>query len=127
MLEHLIQSRIVKPQPSVIRLGIGARPVEWMVAAVDFRKALNSSGLNVNLGWEIYCKWRRWFSGGIIIRNGFAHESPTDLSSGQAKDKLSIGIGLILGESHWDYTLARPLDSSPLRKATHMLSSSIRF
>ena len=127
MLEHLIQSRIVKPQPSAIRLGIGARPVKWMAAAVDFQKALSGSGVNVNVGWEIHHRWSRWFSGGIIVRNGFAHESSTDLSAGPAKDKLTIGIGLILGDSHWDYTLVRPLDSSPLRKATHMLSSRIGF
>ena len=127
MLEHLIQSRIVNPQPSAIRLGIGARPIEWLAAAIDFRKALNKSGLDVNLGWEIHYEWRRWFSGGIIVRNGFAHESSTNSPSEQTKDKLSIGIGLILGESHWDYTLVRPLDDSPLHQARHMLSSSTKF
>ena len=81
----------------------------------------------MNLGWEIYYKWHRWFSGGIIVRNGFAHEPAKDSSSGQTKDKLSIGIGLILGESHWDYTLVKPLDNSSLRKAAHMFSSTVRF
>jgi len=127
MLEHLIQSRIVKPQPSGIRLGIGAKPTEWIVAAIDFQKALDKSGLNVNLGWEICFEWRRWFSGGIMIRNGFAHESPKGVSASQTRDKLSIGIGLLLGDSCWDYTLVKPLDDSPVSRATHMFSSSVRF
>jgi hypothetical protein len=127
MLEHLIQTRIVEPQPAGIRFGIGARPRSWISAAIDLQKTLKKSGLNANLGWEVCYKWQRWFSGGIIVRNGLAHESPTGLSSGNTKNKLSVGIGLILGDSHWDYTLIKPLDDSPLRKAAHMLSSSIRF
>jgi hypothetical protein len=122
MLDHLIQRRIVDPQPSKIRLGIGATPRKWLIAAFDLQKALGDSGLNVNLGWEACYRWRRWFSGGIMIRNGFAHES-----SNGTKDKLSIGIGLVLGGSHWDYTLVKPLDSSPIRKAAHMFSSTTRF
>ena len=122
MLDHLIQRRIVNPEPSKIRFGIGAMPKKWLVAALDFQKALGNSGLNVNLGWEVSYRWQRWFSGGIMIRNGFTHES-----SNGAKDKLSIGIGLVLGESHWDYTLVKPLDGSPLHKAAHMFSSTTRF
>ncbi|MFC1713378.1 hypothetical protein ACFL6S_06915 [Candidatus Poribacteria bacterium] len=127
VLEHLIQRRIVKPQPTRIRLGIGARPTRWIVTAIDLQKSLDDSGLNVNLGWEVSYKWNRGFSGGIMIRNGFAHESLGGLSSNKTKDKLSIGIGLILGESHWDYTLVKPLDSSSIRKAAHMFSSTVRF
>ena len=127
VLEHLIQRRIVRPQPAGIRLGVGARPTEWMTAAIDICKSLDTSGLDVNLGWEISYKWNRWFSGGIMIRNGFAHESPGDSSLNKTKDKLSMGIGLVLGESHWDYTLVKPLDSSPILEATHMFSSTVRF
>ena len=127
MLEHLIQRRVVKPQPTCVRIGVGARPAKWIVAAIDLQKSLDDSGLNVNLGWEISYRWQRGFSGGIMIRNGFAHESPGDRSSNKTEDKLSIGIGLILGESHWDYTLVKPLDSSPIRKAAHMFSSTVRF
>lgn len=127
VLEHLIQRRVVRPQPAGIRLGVGARPTEWMIAGIDIRKSLDTSGLDVNLGWEISYRWNRWFSGGVMVRNGFSHESPGDSSLNKTKDKLSIGIGLILGESHWDYTLVKPLDSSPILEATHMFSSTVRF
>ncbi len=127
ILEHLIQRRIVKPQPTGIRLGLGARPTEWLAAAIDLQRSLDDSGIKINLGWEVSYRWQRGFSGGIMIRNGFAHESPRDLSSNRTKDKLSIGIGVILGESHWDYTLVKLLDSSPISKATHMFSSTVRF
>ena len=122
MLDHLTQRRIVDPEPSRITFGIGAMPKKWLVAALDLQKVLGNSGLNVNLGWEVCYRWQRWFSGGIAIRNGFAHES-----SSEAKDNLSIGIGLVLGGSHWDYTLVKPLDGSPIRKAGHMFSSTTRF
>ena len=65
--------------------------------------------------------------GGIVIRNGFSHELPTEEPSSQTKNKLSVGISLILGESHWDYTLVKPLDDAPLSQAIHMLSSSVGF
>ena len=122
ILDHLIQRRIVNPEPSRITFGIGAKPKEWLVAALDFQKALDNSGLNVNLGWEACYRWQRWFSGGIMIRSGFARQA----SSG-TKDNLSIGIGLVLGDSHWDYTLVKPLDSSPIHKAAHIFSSATRF
>lgn len=122
MLDHLFQQRIVNRESSQIRLGIGAKPTKWLAAALDLQRVLGNSGLSVNLGWEVCYRWQRWFSGGIMIRNGFAHES-----SNGAKDKLSIGIGLVLGGSHWDYTLVKPLDSSPIRKAAHMFSSTTRF
>jgi len=127
VLEHLFQRRVVRPQSAGIRLGVGARPTKWMTAAIDVRKSLDTSGLDVNLGWEVSYRWDRWFSGGIMIRNGFAHESSEDSSLNKTKDKLSVGIGLILGESHWDYALIKPLDSSPIFEATHMFSSTVRF
>ena len=119
MLDHLIQRRIINAQPSSVILGIGARPKDWLVAAFDIQKLLADSGLNVSLGWEIHYEWQRWFSGGITIRNGFTHES--------SEDRLSLGIGLVLGGSHWDYTLVKPLDGSNIYKAEHMLSSTTRF
>jgi len=119
MLDHLTQRRIVDPEPSRIIFGIGAMPTSWLVAGLDFQKALGNSGLDVNLGWEVCYRWQRWFSGGITVRNGFAHE--------EAKDKLSIGIGLVLGGSHWDYTLVKTLDGSPMYKAAHIFSSTTRF
>jgi hypothetical protein len=122
MLDHLIQRRIVNPQPCRIRFGLGARSGEWLIASLDLQKALDNGGLNVNIGGEALCKWHRWFSGGIMVRSGFAHES-----SSETKDRISIGLGLILGDSHWDYALVKPLDDSPIRKATHMLSSTTRF
>ena len=127
MLDHLIQTRVVKPEPSRIRLGIGANPKEWLVAALDLQKTLDNSGPNVNLGWEIHYRWERWFSGGITIRNGYAHESSNELSSSKAKDKLSIGIGLALGNSYWNYTLVKPIDDSPISEALHMFSSTTIF
>jgi len=119
MLDHLIQRRLVNAQPSSIRLGVGAVPTDWLVAALDLQKVLADGGLNVNLGWEVHYEWQRWFSGGITFRNGFSHES--------SEDKLSIGISLVLGGSHWDYTLVKPLDGSPIYEAAHMLSSTTRF
>jgi len=119
MLDHLIQRRIINAQPSSIRIGIGAVPTDWLVAGFDLQKVLADGGLNVNLGWEVHYEWQRWFSGGITIRNGFTHES--------SKDKLSVGIGLTLGGSHWDYTLVKPLDGSHIGRATHMFSSTTRF
>ena len=115
----------IRREPSRIRLGIGAMPKEWLIAALDLEKALGDSGLGVNLGWEIRYRWQRWFSGGIMIRNGFAREA----SEGSASkiNKLSIGIGLSLGDSHWDYTLVRPVDSSQSHKSAHILSSTTRF
>ncbi len=119
MLDHLIQRRIINAQPSSIRIGVGAVPTDWLVAGFDLQKVLADGGLNVNLGWEVHYEWQRWFSGGITIRNGFTHES--------SKDKLSVGIGLTLGGSHWDYTLVKPLDGSHIGRATHMFSSTTRF
>ncbi len=127
MLDHLIQTRVVKPEPSRIRLGIGANPKEWLVAALDLQKTLDNSGPNVNLGWEIHYRWERWFSGGITIRNGYARESSSELSSSKTKDKLSIGIGLALGNSYWNYTLVKPIDDSPISEALHMFSSTTIF
>jgi hypothetical protein len=127
MLDHLIQRRIVNPEPSTIRFGAGASPKEWFVAALDLQKALDSNGINVNLGWEIRYGWKRWFRGGIMLRSGYAHESSNYLSSSKAKDKLSIGIGLALGDSYWSYTLVKPMDSSPTYRALHMFSSTTRF
>jgi len=119
MLDHLIQRRIVDPQPSRVRFGIGIAPAEWFSAALDFQKSLNDKELDLNLGWEVCGEWRRWFSGGITIRSGFAREA--------SKNKVSVGISLALGGSQWDYTLVKPLDGSPIRKAAHMLSSTTRF
>ena len=121
----------IRHEPSRIRLGIGAMPKEWLIAALDLEKALGDSGLGVNLGWEIRYRWQRWFSGGIMIRNGFARETVfrQDKSEGSASkiNKLSIGIGLSLGDSQWDYTLVRPVDSSQSHKSAHILSSTTRF
>ena len=122
MLDHLIQRRMVDPQPSRIRFGVGAMPRKWLVAAMDFQKALDSSGLGINLGWEIRHRWERWFSGGITVRSGFSHEP-----SGGADNRLSAGIGLALGNSHWDYAFVKPLDGSPIVDAAHMFSSTTRF
>jgi len=128
MLDHLIQTRVISPQPSRITIGVGAKPREWVTAAFDIQKALDKSGLDLSLGWEICHRWERWFSGGIMIRNGFAHSSSEAISSSsETKNRLSVGIGMILGESHWDYTLVKPLDGSPISKSVHMFSSSTRF
>lgn len=127
VLENLLQHRIAGSQPAGIRFGVGAMPKNWLIAAIDFQKSLDKSGLNMNLGVEIHYKWERWFSGGIMLRSGFAYESPEGLSAYQVKRKASIGIGLILGESHWDYTLVKPFDNEPIRKATHIFSSNVRF
>jgi hypothetical protein len=119
VLDHLIQRKVVEHNHSIIRLGIGLRPTNWFIAAFDLEKTLRDSGLNINLGWEINHRWKLPFSGGITVRNGFSSDSE--------KDKLSIGIGLILGGSHWDYTMVKALDGSPISKATHMFSSATRF
>lgn len=127
MLEHLIQRRIVKPQPSRIILGVSAQPKRWITAALDLQQSLASSEMRVSLGWEVSQRWQRWFSGGITFRNGFAYESPDSQIAGKAKNKLSVGIGIMLGSSHWDYTFVKPMDGSSISKAAHIFSSTTRF
>jgi hypothetical protein len=119
MLEHLIQRKVALAQPSVIRIGISAIPLSWLNAGFDVHKSLSKKGLEMNLGWEAHCEWQRWFSGGVVFRNGFSRES--------SENNLSLGIGLSLGGSEWDYALVKPLDGSSISKATHKLSSTTRF
>lgn len=122
MLEHLIQRRLVRPEPSKLTIGLITQPKGWLAAAFDLQKAIADNGFNANIGWEVNYRWERWFSGGIMLRNGFSHES-----SAETKNRLSIGLGLILGSSHWDYALVKPIDDSPISKATHIFSSTTRF
>ena len=119
MLDHLIQRKVAFAQPSEIRIGLGAIPLEWLNAGVDFRKSLSKKGLEMNLGWEVHYEWQKGFSGGVIFRNGFSRES--------SENNLSLGIGLRLGGSVWEYALVKTLDSSPISKANHLLSSTTRF
>lgn len=119
VLEHLLQYKIVDAQPASIRLGIGAVPLEWFTSAIDIHKNIGKKGLGVNLGWEIDYSWKKFFSGGAIIRNGFAHENSDNI--------VSIGLGVIFGGSQWCYTLIKKLDGSPIREAEHRFSSTTRF
>ena len=119
MLEHLIQRKVALAQPSVIRIGIATIPLSWLNAGFDVHKSLSKKGLEMNLGWEAHYEWQRWFSGGVVFRNGFSRES--------SGNNLSLGIGLSLGGSEWDYALVKPLDGSSISKATHKLSSTTRF
>ena len=119
ILSNVTQRRIVNSEPSTMRIGIGASPNEWFSAALDLQKQLTGGSMNLNLGWEVHLKWNRWFSAGIMLRNGFAREASVD--------KLAFGLGLVLGSSHWEYSVVKPLDGSPLRESVQMISSSTRF
>jgi hypothetical protein len=119
MIDHLIQQWITLSQPSILRLGIGSVPFSWLATGLDLHKTINNKGFGVNVGWEASFSWQKGFSGGVILRNGFSY----DLS----KSNLSLGVGLRLGGSVWDYALVKPLDSSPISQATHLVSSSIEF
>lgn len=122
VLEHLIQRKLVRPEPSKLTIGIMTQPLRWFIGAFDIQKAIAYSGFNANIGWEVSYEWKRWFSGGIAFRNGFAYES-----SAETKNRLSIGLSLRLGGSNWDYAMIKPLDNAPFSKATHIVSSLTRF
>lgn len=119
MLEHLIQRKVALAQPSEIIIGVGLIPLSWFNAGFDVHKSLSNKGLEMNFGWEVHREWQKGFSGGLVFRNGFFRES--------LKNNLSIGLGISLGGSEWDYALIKPLDGSSLSKATHMISSTTRF
>jgi hypothetical protein len=119
MLEHLIQRKVASAQPSEIIIGVGAIPLSWLNAGFDVHKSLSNKGLDMNLGWEAHYEWQRWFSGGLVFRNGFFRKS--------SENNVSLGIGLSLGRSEWDYAFVKPMDGSSIGKATHQLSSTTRF
>jgi len=119
MLEHLIQRKVALAQPSEIIIGMSAIPLSWLNAGFDVHKSLSERGIEMNLGWEAHCEWQKGFSGGLAFRNGFSRES--------SKNNLSIGLGLSLGGSEWDYAIVKRMDGSSISKAMHMVSSTTRF
>lgn len=119
LLEHLLQKKIVEAQPANIRLGFGSMPFDWFTAGIDMHKSIGKKGLGINLGWEVCSSWQKYFSGGVIVRNGFAHES--------SNNSLSIGLGVVFGGSQWCYTIIKELDRSPISEAEHRFSSTTRF
>lgn len=119
LLEHLLQKKIAEAQPANIRLGFGSMPFDWFTAGIDMHKSIGKKGLGINLGWEICSSWQKYFSGGVIVRNGFAHES--------SNNSLSIGLGVVFGGSQWCYTIIKELDRSPISEAEHRFSSTTRF
>ena len=119
MLDHLIQHRIVLSQPSELRLGVGVLPSKWINAGLDIHKSLKDKGIEFNVGLEAHYYWEKWFKGGVILQNGFSREA--------SKNNISLGVGLMLGSSKWSYALAKPIDDTPISKATHIFASSTRF
>ncbi len=119
MIEHLLQQNITLPQPSILRIGVASLPFSWLAVGLDMHKTINSKGFGVNMGWEASYSWQIWFRGSAVFRNGFFHDS--------SGSNLSIGIGFGLGSSDWNYALVKPLDGSPISRATHLLSSAVKF
>ncbi len=119
LLEHLLQQKIVEAQPANIRVGFGSMPFEWFTTAFDIHKNIGKKGLGISLGWEVYYSWQKFFSGGVVVRNGFTHED--------SYNSVSIGLGVIFGGSQWCYTIIKKLDGSPIAEASHRFSSTTRF
>ncbi len=119
LLEHLLQQKIVEAQPANIRVGFGSMPFEWFTSAFDIYKSIGRKGLGINLGWEIYYSWQKYFSGGVVLRNGFAREN--------SDNSVSIGLGVIFGGSQWCYTIIKEFNKSPISEAEHRFSSTTRF
>jgi hypothetical protein len=119
MIDHLIQRKIVLSQPSELRLGVGVTPNKWINGGFDIHKSLKDKGIGLNVGLEAHYYWEKWFKGGIILQNGFSHEA--------SKNNISFGAGLMLGSSKWSYALVKPIDDTPISKATHIIASSTRF
>jgi len=119
MLDHLIQHKIVLSQPAELRLGIGAVPVRWLTAGFDVHKSLKDKGIEFNIGYEANYEWKKWFKGGAFLQNGLSREA--------GKNNVSLGLGLTLGSSKWSYAFVKPIDNTPISKATHIFASSTRF
>lgn len=119
LIEHILQQKIVDAQPVNIRIGIGSMPFEWFTTAFDIHKNIGKKGLGASFGWEIYYTWQKFFSGGVVLRNGFTHEDPYN--------SVSIGLGVIFGGSQWCYTMVKELNGSPIIEASHRFSSTTRF
>lgn len=119
MIDHLIQRKIALSQPSILRLGIGSIPYSWLVAGFDLHKTINDKGFGMNIGWEAAYSWQKGFSGGAVFRSGLSYES--------SKTNLSLGVGIRLGDSEWNYAIIKPLDGSSISQATHVFSSLTRF
>jgi len=115
MLENLIQKRLANQNSSRIRIGIGAMPFRFMAAAVDIHKDIGNRGLNYNLGWKIHYEFRNVFHGGIALMNGFSREG--------FEDRISLGAGLILGGSQWNYAFIK----RSITGSSHIVSSSTKF
>jgi len=119
MIEHLIQRKITLAQPSILRIGVSSIPFSWLSTGFDMHKTISSKGFGVNIGWEASYSWQKYFRGGAVFRNGLSYES--------SKTNVSLGIGVKLGDSEWNYALIKPIDGSSPHLATHLLASSTRF
>lgn len=119
MLDHLIQHKIVLPQPAELRLGVSLIPIRWLSACIDLHKSLKDKGVEFNIGYEGSYEWKKWFKGGVSLQNGFSRE--------EGKNNISLGLGLTLGSSKWSYALVKPIDDTPISKSTHLLASMTKF
>ncbi|MBD3180959.1 hypothetical protein GF312_01635 [Candidatus Poribacteria bacterium] len=118
-INRIFQKQLADSRNSNIRLGIAISPKKWLSTAFDYGKYMYKDGTSINLGWEVNHNWEKWFKGGLIFRNGISREF--------SRNKISVGIGIILGRSYWDYALVKELNGESILKASHMISSTTRF
>jgi len=119
ILTNILHRTFAVKRHSELGVGLGYEPLPWITAGLDLRKQFAEKGLTVNFGWEIRGKWQRGASIEAAIRNGF------DLSI--AQKRLTLGFLLALGNSYWEYALAKQIEGESDGRYNHTFASTVRF
>ncbi len=119
IVENLLQRKLIRPLPLKLGIGAGYEPLDWIGIGIDIWRVAGYRGLDFALGGELYGTWDRGFTGAAALRGGLGRIDTVGA--------FSVGVSLAFGSSHWEYTLRKRFRNQPLRQATHLFASTIRF
>ena len=118
LFENLLRADLVEPLPLRLGIGIGYRPLEWIVLAADVFRVTGERDMDWAIGAECYTgKWHTHFAAALRIGTGRV----------AGTNHFSIGIALRLGTLWTEYTLRSPFTGIPMTEANHLLGLTLQW